>query len=87
MKTNKWPYLWGFGTPEQFAIEENTRYLFPEHEQPYEAPDLQKLTDDETEYSVDPDELGAMNVVLTGAEFIKVLEDRGITDAIGAWTP
>lgn len=89
MQTRNWPYLWGFGTPQQFAIEENKRYLFPEHTQPFEAPDLQKLVDQGVDYSVDPQHLGMMDVVLTGKEFIEELEARGIADEpeIGAWTP
>lgn len=71
---------------DEKKIEENTRYVFPEFEQPYEAPNLQELEDDGVDYSVNPEHLGAMNVVLTGAQFIDELDKRDLTDTIGKWS-
>lgn len=90
MSNKKWPFLWGKNVPGEntvVEIHENTRYLFPEFSAPVEAPDLQKLVNNGIDYSVDADDLGTMNVVMSGEQFIKALEARETDlDAVGQWS-
>lgn len=85
----KWPFIWGKGTQQEVEIRENVRYLFPEDSAvaPYPAPDLQKLVDEGVDYSVDPEHLGTVDVVMDGRTFIDTLRERQVDiKEVGDWT-
>lgn len=81
MATNRnWPFIWQKGYADASLIEEDVRYIFPEHSQPFPA------VMDTSIYNDDPRSLGTEDIVLTGKEFVDELEARGILDDIGGWT-
>lgn len=82
----KWPFMWGAPhSPAPFAIEREKKYWFPDHECPSVVPDNPGTLGHD--YSLDPEDLGGLPVIMTGADFINELLSRDIPpEEIGEWS-